>query len=126
MEENNNNTEISKTDFFNEVSKTFPESDFFTNQFDEDNDLPYLRMGGLANYAIKQIAKGDIENFKSIINFVESQILIADSELFNLIGVGFVEDIIFIEGKAYRETIVKMLPEQISYMYESIRPIFDK
>lgn len=124
MEDNNSKRKFSNTDFFNEVCQTFPDAIHYLNQLDEEGDLPYLRMGGFADYAIKQFENGD--KFKSIIDFVESKILIADPELFNLIGVGFVEDIIFISGKSHRTAIVKMLPEQMTYMYESLRPIFDK
>ena len=78
--------------FFKKLILEFPE--IKEKILDEDwIDLPHLQMSELAIYAIKNYEKKDFNKLNAIFFFVEESSLMADSELYNMIGVSFIENI---------------------------------
>jgi hypothetical protein len=126
MTKKNNKFELKVSDFFEEVNHYFPEAIDQMNFMDEDGDLPYLRMSAFASYTYDLYSNKNIKQFLSVLEFVENKIQMADDELFNMIGVCFVEDIVFDLAKSDRGKIIKYLPQNMTGMYRSLMPIFEK
>lgn len=110
--------------FFETISTNFPGTIPIMNFWDEGNDLPYLRMAGLAEYANELFVKKKITDYKQFIDFIESKIDNAEDELYNMIGVSFVEDLIWNFAKENKSLIIATLPPKMMMMYESLKPLF--
>ena len=115
---------MNEKEFFKEVIKNFPE--LKNDILSWEKDLPHLRMSEIATYTRKLFEGNKQENLLKIIDFIENLIPHANEKLYNTIGVSFVEDLVFHFKDTQRDEIVKLLKPEMTSMYESLKPIFDK
>jgi hypothetical protein len=115
---------MNKESFFEIIIKEYP----FLKEKIEDPDwvsLPHLQVSEISYYANNLITINDFETLCKLFIQINNIAIKADNELYNMIGVSFVENVVFKYEGVVREKIKSVLPPELHSMYDSLRPMFE-